>query len=55
MSYWANFIKNGNPNGLDLTVWSAFDLELPSTQVLDVNVRTMEHVSKPLCAIFSEG
>ena len=55
MSYWANFIKNGNPNGLDLTVWSAFDLELPSTQVLDVDARTMEHVSKPMCAIFSES
>jgi|TARA_B110000503_G_scaffold12562_1_gene17090 para-nitrobenzyl esterase len=55
MYYWANFIKSGNPNGSDLTVWSPFDSELPSTQVLDVNVRTMEHVSKPLCAIFSEG
>ncbi len=33
-SYWANFVKTGNPNGENLPEWKAFDASNPTTMVL---------------------
>jgi para-nitrobenzyl esterase len=33
-SYWANFVKTGNPNGDSLPAWARFSADTPSTQGL---------------------
>ncbi len=33
-SYWANFVKTGNPNGENLPNWAPFDADDPSTMAL---------------------
>ena len=36
-SYWANFIKYGNPNGRDLPFWPAYDTTKDAIMILDVD------------------
>ncbi|KYO32633.1 carboxylesterase 5A [Alligator mississippiensis] len=36
MKYWANFARNGNPNGNDLVEWPVFDLK---EQYLELNLK----------------
>lgn len=36
-SYWANFVKTGNPNGAGLPAWVAFDAEHPAAMRLGTN------------------
>nr|XP_025867230.1 cocaine esterase-like [Vulpes vulpes] len=43
MKYWANFARNGNPNGKDLPLWPVFDQE---EQYLQLN--TQPAVSRAL-------
>jgi len=38
-TYFANFIKTGNPNGNDLPEWSKLQNDDPKTMVIDVNSR----------------
>lgn len=33
-SYWANFVKTGNPNGENLPEWQSFDANSPTTMSL---------------------
>ncbi|KAM4833543.1 carboxylesterase 5A isoform 2-T2 [Thomomys bottae] len=37
MSYWANFVRSGNPNGDDLPQWPAYD-EMEQYLMLDLNM-----------------
>jgi len=37
-SYWANFVKTGNPNGADLPHWEPFNADNPTTMVLGANM-----------------
>ncbi len=39
-SYWANFVKTGDPNGKDLPDWAAFNPNDPSIMVLDAQPRS---------------
>jgi para-nitrobenzyl esterase len=41
-SYWANFIKNGNPNGPGLPEWPAFDANSAVTMELGEHVHARE-------------
>lgn len=36
-SYWANFVKTGNPNGENLPTWAPFQADNPSTMSLSKN------------------
>jgi para-nitrobenzyl esterase len=36
-NYWANFIKNGNPNGKNLPVWNQYDVSKNWVMILDQN------------------
>ena len=36
VNYWANFIKNGDPNGKNLPEWSPCTHKNPHVQILDV-------------------
>lgn len=36
-SYWANFVKTGNPNGANLPAWAPFDANQPITMRLGTN------------------
>jgi para-nitrobenzyl esterase len=53
MSYWANFIRTGNPNSPGLPDWPAFDMN-HSTAILNLPYRAGVHPEARLCALLSE-
>lgn len=53
MSYWANFIRTGNPNGKGLPEWPEFDNNY-SAAVLNLPYRAGVHPESPLCALLNE-
>ncbi len=45
-SYWANFVKSGNPNGENLLSWPMFSLEKQEVQLLDQQIESIELPSR---------
>lgn len=39
-SYWANFIKTGNPNGENLPEWAQYNSNNNDIMILDINPQT---------------
>lgn len=52
MSYWANFIRSGNPNDTDLPNWPAFD-DSYSAAFLNVPHKADTHPEAALCALLN--
>ena len=44
-NYWANFIKNGDPNGGALPVWTPYDRTSPAYMALDVQSHMQPQVT----------
>lgn len=44
-NYWANFIKNGDPNGGTLPVWTPYDRTSPAYMALDVQSHMQPQVT----------
>lgn len=45
-TYWANFVKSGNPNGTKLVHWPMFSLEKQEVQLLDQKIESKELPSR---------
>ncbi|XP_078400802.1 fatty acyl-CoA hydrolase precursor, medium chain-like [Cetorhinus maximus] len=57
MAYWANFAKNGNPNGEGLEFWPVFDQDEAYMQLSlkpQVGQKLKEHRVKPLTEILKQ-
>ena len=52
--YWTNFAKTGDPNGVTVPTWTAFDLNGQSVQVLDLNVESKPMPSKQQLEVLEE-
>ena len=50
MSYWANFIRSGNPNNAELQIWPEFD-DNHSTALLNLPYSAKTHPEAELCAL----
>jgi para-nitrobenzyl esterase len=46
-SYFANFIKTGNPNGKGLTQWNKFSTSSPDLMIIDVNCISKSSDTEP--------
>jgi len=53
-SYFANFIKTGNPNGQGLAQWNAFNDNAQQAMWIDVNCKTIP-INNPKRFIFMDS
>jgi para-nitrobenzyl esterase len=51
MTYWAQFVKNGDPNVHDLPAWPVYKKPGDSVQVLDADITHQMHSSQALCSV----
>jgi len=55
MSYWANFAKNGNPNGDGNPIWPAYNLTTEFLNDLAFEFKTINKFKDAKCDIINES